>query len=168
MPATAAGRRVFFGLDNSNFDDLSQGGLRLFENALNWVAGQTVQAGPYATANRDTGVLTLHNPNSASTLNLLGYSILSDSGSLDPAHWLTVAQNYDASVPAPNRIDSDDQWTVLSETGSRTDFSELQIDLGGAGPQNGAFLAAGSSVQLTAAGGWVPSLHKFEDLIFQI
>lgn len=167
-PATAPGRRVFFGLDNSNFDDLNASGLQLFANAVEWAAGVAVQSGPYATANRDTGVITLHNPSSASTLNLLGYSILSNSGSLDPALWRTVAQNYDASAPAPNRIDSDDQWTVLSKTGSRTDFSEYQFDLGGPGADNGAFLVAGSSVALTNTGGWIPSLQKFEDLVFQI
>lgn len=127
-PATAPGRRVFFGLDNNNFDDLSGSGLQLFANAVEWAAGASVQSGPYATANRDTGVITLHNP-STSPLNLLGYSILSQSGSLDPDLWLTVAHNYDASAPAPNRIDSNDQWSVLSEAGSRTDFSEYQIRL---------------------------------------
>lgn len=165
-PATAPGRRVFFGLDNENFDNLSAAGLYLFDNALEWVAGQTVVHGAYVVADRDTGSLTLVNPASGASINVLGYEVQSVSGSLDPTNWLTIADNYDASGSGTPQLDADDEWTLISTEAS--DIAEYQIDFGGSGANDGGFLAPGQSLSLATSGGWIPSLQRFEDLQMEI
>jgi hypothetical protein len=71
-----------------------------------------------AALNRATGNLTIHNGASV-PLDMLGYSITSDYGGLNPASWLSVANNYDkpsAPTPGNGSIAPDDPWTILSST----------------------------------------------------
>ncbi|WP_425396483.1 LamG-like jellyroll fold domain-containing protein [Aeoliella sp.] len=117
---------------------------------------------PTVTIDRNTGFITLHNPNGAAgPIELLGYSITSDTGSLDQAGWKSVADNYDADHPGPDQIDSDDQWTILTEPGTYEDLSEYAF--GGDGGQ----VAAGEDLVLSQAGGaWIQS--PVEDVVVEL
>jgi hypothetical protein len=102
--------------------------------------------------NRDTGAITLVN-GTADPLDLLGYSIGSASGALNPAEWTPIAGNHDAA--GDGSVDPDDTWTVLTGSASRADLSEYEL-VGG----DGGTLAASQSVAL-GNGAWIKS--PFED-----
>jgi hypothetical protein len=103
------------------------------------------------TIDRDTGAMTLANNTPGINYTMLGYSITSDIGGLDPASWLSIAENYDADNPGPDQVDPDDTWIELTNSAIRTDLSEAE--LGGTGPQNGALLASGQAIDLGNA--WI-------------
>ncbi|MCA9259209.1 MAG: hypothetical protein KDA61_08415, partial [Planctomycetales bacterium] len=103
------------------------------------------------TINRETGAITLVNSTSAPIENIIGYSIASPGGSLDPSGWNRI------SAGAPLLANNNDNWTQLSATNSRVDLSEAVLATSGDG--NGGDMAAGSGV---AAFGnvWVQSPHE--------
>jgi hypothetical protein len=107
---------------------------------------------------RESGEIALHNDTSA-PVTLLGYSIQSGSGALDPAEWTSIADNYDAD--GDMSVDPDDTWVNLTNAASRGDLSEFELDLDGG---NGATLAVGQSVNL-GSGPWIR--HPSEDLQFR-
>jgi hypothetical protein len=108
------------------------------------------------TVNRNTGNLTLTN-NSGAPVQIRGITINSEAGSLNPATWLSVANNYD-EAPQNGSVDPNDPWTILSST----DFSlsEREQSVGG----NGATLANGQTINLGNA--WRRS--RLEDVTVDI
>src|SRR3954468_18585718 len=69
------------------------------------VTNEIIQPKLQITVNRDTGGITLANQTGSPT-NIKSYSITSAFEAMDPAHWLSVADNYDAGSPGPNQIDA--------------------------------------------------------------
>jgi hypothetical protein len=107
---------------------------------------------------RASGNITLTN-NSAAPVNIKGLSILSDGGGLNPATWLSIANNYDRpSPPTPGNgsVDNNDAWTITSSVS--TNLSEEE-QVG-----NGGTLGVGQSVNLGNA--WVKS--RIEDVAAQV
>jgi hypothetical protein len=90
--------------------------------------------------NRATGNITLTN-NSGAPVQIRGITIGSDAGSLNPATWLSVANNYD-EPPQNGSVDPNDPWTILSSTSFN--LSEREQSAGG----DGATLANGQSINL--------------------
>ena len=85
--------------------------------------------------NRQTGAISLSNT-SASNLNIAGYTLTSTNGAFDQASWSSIANTYDQpSSPTPGNgsVDSDDPWTILSASGSKTDLSEEELSGGNGG-----------------------------------
>ena len=110
-----------------------------------------------ATINRATGNIVLTN-NGASPVGIRGVSILSSSGGLIPANWLSIAEKYDEpSPPTPGNgsIDPDDAWTITSSTG----FSLSEREQAG----NGGTLAVGQTVNFGNA--WN---RQIEDMVLQL
>ena len=110
----------------------------------------SVLKGPTLQINRTTGAMTLLNQRDP--VQVVGYSITSANGALDPAHWQSIADNFDAT--SGGEFDTDDEWTKLSAAGSNTDFSEFVFDTT---PGNGAALSSAFSVPLGANGAWLRS-----------
>jgi hypothetical protein len=103
---------------------------------------------PTLNINTSTGAMTL-NTGVGTARGIQGYSITSDAsiGALNPAAWLSVADNYDTGHPGVNQVDSNDQWTELTSAASNADLSESQI--GG----DGGVLNASRSIPLGNA--WI-------------
>jgi hypothetical protein len=115
--------------------------------------------GPTLTIDRGTGNLTLTNGQPASSV--VGYSITSAAGSLNPAAWLSIADHYDSN--SGGSFDNNNKWTKLSAPGSKTDFSEFEFD----GGDGGSFGQGGTaSLALGSAGAWRKSIY--EDLQVQM
>ena len=95
--------------------------------------------------NRQTGAISLSNT-SASNLNIAGYTLTSTNGAFDQASWSSIANTYDQpSSPTPGNgsVDSDDPWTILSASGSKTDLSEEELSGG-----NGGTLSTSTPINL--------------------
>jgi hypothetical protein len=107
------------------------------------------------TVDRDTGALTLSNP-TAESVGIRGYTIASAAGAIQPtAITSPVTGHYDAPPMGDGSIDPDGDWQITSPGGSAAQFAEASLDSGGA-------LAAGQSIVLSPADGWLAS--PFEDL----
>ncbi len=70
--------------------------------------------------NRATGGVTLTNDGTAAG-SIIGYSLLSDAGSLNSSSWLSIADNYDANSGNMS-VDGDDTWIEFEQLS--TDLSE--------------------------------------------
>lgn len=106
---------------------------------------------------RDAGTFTLNNAGPA--IDVVGISISSASGALDPAKWKSVADNYDSDSGAT--FDNDNTWTVSSSV--PTQLTEVEVvgdggQLGTGGTQ--------TSLALGLADAW--TLSRFEDLVVSI
>lgn len=115
-----------------------------------------------ATINRDTNNLSISN-GVGSPLDILGYTVSSPFGSLDPANWSSVANNYDQNAeptPGNNSIDSNDSWTIFMAANSELSEGELNL----AGPRDGG--AIGASQTLNLGNVWFKS--PVEDVEIQI
>lgn len=121
--------------------------------------GEAATPVPILSVNRDTGAMTLSN--TSSPVQMVGYSITSAAGSLNSAAWRTISNNFDAD--SGGQFDGDDVWTILSATGSKTDFSEFTFDTT---PGNGGVLGPSFSPQLGNNGAWRKSIY--EDLQAQL
>ena len=97
---------------------------------------------------RQTGEMALDNLGDEA-VDLLGYSIRSQIAAVDPSQWTTVAGNYDAT--GDGQIDSDNDWTVLTNTTAPTyqDLSEAELE----GGDGGSITAAAAPLSLGNA--WV-------------
>jgi hypothetical protein len=91
------------------------------------------------TVDRVTGNLTLHNIGT-NPANLIGYSITSAAGALNPTNWTTIKNNYD--VNGNKSVDANDAWTVLPQQPVNTQLTEFQF--GG----NGGTIAPAAAVNL--------------------
>lgn len=106
------------------------------------------------TVNRSTGAITLINQTGAAK-NISGYSITSTFEGVNPANWLSIADNYDNGSPGPNQVDSAHSWTEQTNAVGNVTESEPTAA--------GASLAAGRTVNL-GAGLW--TANPTEDLAF--
>jgi hypothetical protein len=107
--------------------------------------------------NRDTGTLTLSN--SAASIDVVGISITSASGALNPTNWLSVADNYDSDNGS--EFDTDNAWTETTSTANELSEVELIGDggqLGTGGTQ--------TTLQLGGPDAWL--LSRFEDLVVSV
>ncbi|WP_425400018.1 PEP-CTERM sorting domain-containing protein [Aeoliella sp.] len=108
---------------------------------------------PELTINRNTGEISITVPSGGVALtNVVGYEITSESETLDPTTWTSIADNYDAGSPGPNQVDPDNNWTKLSDPALRTDLSEIEFEQNG-GAANGADFMPGTSTSLGNA--WI-------------
>ncbi|MBN1853134.1 MAG: PEP-CTERM sorting domain-containing protein [Pirellulales bacterium] len=109
-----------------------------------------VEAEPTLFIDRVTGNMTFSN-DSDGPIIVLGYSITSNVGALDPSQWISINENYDADS-GDHSVDPDDTWVKLTNSASRTDLSEFE--LGGPGPNDGALISSGQSFVL-GDGAWI-------------
>ena len=111
------------------------------------------------TVNRDTGGLTLFNQ-TGGAVNIKSYSITSAFEALDPANWLSIADNYDAGSPGPNQVDAAHNWSELTDPTANGDLSEADLQ-----SADGAALAHTRTVNLGTSAAWIR--NPTEDLVFQ-
>jgi hypothetical protein len=123
------------------------------------IGNETIMPNLELTVNRDTGALTLTN-RTGSPVNIKSYSITSEFGALEPANWLSIADNYDAGNPGPNQFDPAHQWIELTDSATNGDLSEADLQAAA-----GAALAHTRSINLANAGAWIQ--NPTEDLVFQ-
>jgi hypothetical protein len=126
------------------------------------VTNEIIQPVLQLTINRATGGMTVRN-RTGGLENLSGYQITSPFGSLVPANWLSISDNYDAGSPGLNQFDAVHNWNELTESVSRGDLSEADLDLAGGG--TGASLAHNGTINLGNSGTWIQNPN--EDLVFQ-
>lgn len=110
---------------------------------------------------RTTGNISIVN-NTLGDVTMIGYSITSNSGALNPTNgvWTSIADTYDLGNGGP--IDPNDNWTELTDPDSRTDLSEFET-----GPAfDGATLGIGESVDLGNA--WIKGLVEESDISAEI
>ena len=138
---------------------------RIYDNALtngeiSTLATTPLSPGLEVTVNRDTGSVNV--TRNGSTLDIVGYRILSDVGALDETAWSSVSDNYDAS--GNGSIDSDDEWLELPAGANGTSLSESQIVAQGG---DGGQLANAQTLDLSQSGGlWVKNPN--EDVQFEL
>jgi hypothetical protein len=94
-----------------------------------------------ATIDRTNGPRgTLKLINNAAPLTIVGYSISSAGGALDPTTWTSIADTYDSNNN--QSVDPNDQWIKLSGPALRDNLAEFEPD------GDGATLATGQIVNL--------------------
>lgn len=110
-----------------------------------------VEFNPDLTVNRDTGDIILTN-DSNFDIDVLGYTIRSAVGGLNPSAFSTIAGRFDAPPAGDGSIDSNDTWDVITDTAEMfsVEFSE------GAPGTDGGTIEIGKVVNF-GAGSWVPS-----------
>lgn len=78
--------------------------------------------------NRNTGNISLTVPGTGGAItNVVGYSITSAKNALNPAQWLSIADNYDAGNPGANQVDPDNQWTEMSDPSGTNELAEFEF-----------------------------------------
>jgi hypothetical protein len=117
-----------FTIFNGTLNDGHIGGL-FFNNDIN----QTEFLDPAFTVDRDTGEVVLTN-RTMFPIEVLGYTIRSASGSLNPMSWDTIAGRFDAPPVGDGSIDPNHDWTVLTNT--NTAFS-IELSEGAPGTDGG-------------------------------
>jgi hypothetical protein len=123
------------------------------------VTNEVIQPTLSITVNRDSGAITLANQ-TGSAVPIKSYSITSAFEALDPVHWRSIADNYDAGSPGPNQVDAAHNWSELTDPTANGDLSEADLETG-----VGASLADGRTVNLGNADTWIK--NPTEDLFFQ-
>lgn len=175
----ATGLNIATMVDNNNWLGRSQWGdasfngsydeFRIYDHALS--AGEvntsfnigpdqiTVPLTPVLTVDRDSGSMMLQGGQTAQ--RIVGYSITSAFGSLNPSGWTPITDSRDAPPSGNGSFDSNDEWTRLSAAGSHTDFSEFEFDGG-----DGGVLNIGAFLPLSSSNGWIKS--PTEDLVMNL
>lgn len=135
-----------FGIGNTGYVEGAQFGVgfrgfiddfRIYDNAItNGEITTLASAAPSSSlqldVNRDSGGISL--TRRGSTLNILGYRLLSDSGSLNQSGWTTISGNYDAPANTGNgSVDANDAWTILSSATTSSSLSEAELAGGDGG-----------------------------------
>jgi hypothetical protein len=123
------------------------------------VTNEVIQPALGISVNRDTGAITLSNQ-TGGAVNFKSYVITSAAEALDPANWVSIADNYDAGSPGPNQVDATHNWSELTDPTANGDLSEANLQSAG-----GASLAHTRSINLGNAGAWIQ--NPTEDLVFQ-
>jgi hypothetical protein len=121
------------------------------------VTNEMLQPALQINVNRDTGAISLVNQ-TGGPASFKSYSITSEYGSLEPASWLSIAENYDAGSPGANQVDPAHDWSKLTDESTHGDLSEA--DLQGA---VGATISHTRTINLGNA--WLQA--PTEDLVFQ-
>jgi hypothetical protein len=122
------------------------------------VTNEVIQPVLSIAVNRTTGAITLNNQ-TGSAKNLASYSITSAFEALAPAHWQSIADNFDSGNPGPNQVDPTHPWTELTSASAHGDLSEGDLATG-----DGASLAHTRSLPIGNAGAWIRTPR--EDLVF--
>jgi hypothetical protein len=104
---------------------------------------------------RDNGAITLSNFTGAA-VNISRYSITSAFEGLEPANWLSIADNYDAGSPGPNQVDPAHNWSEVTIPGANGDLTEEDPSAAGASLANGRTINLGNA--------WIK--NPVEDLVF--
>jgi hypothetical protein len=103
---------------------------------------------PSATVNRDTGAISLSSPNG--TLQLTGYTVRSNAGTLIPENWFEISGNRD--LLGNGSFDSNDLWQAGLVSPATPLVLEEAMQLGaGGGPDDGGPLGA-TPLSITDAG----------------
>jgi hypothetical protein len=139
-----AGSLDEFTIFNGTLSEPQVGGLYFFNDHT-----QNVTLDPSLVVNRDTGEIVLTN-DSSFEIDLLGYTVRSASGALDPSAWDTIAGRFDAPPGGNGSIDSNDDWTVLTNT---TNEFSIEFSEGVPGTDGGT-IAIGKVVSF-GAGAWI-------------
>jgi hypothetical protein len=92
------------------------------------------------TVDRSTNNVRLTN-NSSASVDIREVSIFSPNGTLNPANWMSISDNYD-EPPGDGSVDADDPWSELAATAF--ELTEREQSTGG----NGGTLTAGETVNL--------------------
>ena len=117
-----------------------------------------------ATLNRETGNLSINN-GTLQPFDIIGYTIRSNFGGLDPGTWMTIANNFDkpsAPTPGNGSIDPNDAWTNLSGAENNVTLSEAELNI--AGPRNGGAIGSGQTFNLGNV--WIKS--PTEDVVVEV
>lgn len=110
-----------------------------------------------ATVDRNAGPRgTLKLVNNATPLHIVGYSITSAGGALDPAGWTSITDAYDSG--GNQSVDPNDQWAKLTGTTIRNNLTEFEPD------GDGANFATGQTINLGNV--WIQSPN--EDLAVEL
>ncbi|MCO6044195.1 LamG domain-containing protein [Aeoliella sp. ICT_H6.2] len=176
----ASGLNVSTMLDNDNWlgrsqyrDDSFHGSFdefRVYNHALssrevtsNYSTGPeptpSIAETPVLLVNRQLGTLTLRG--AQTNEQVVGYTIESEYGALNPEAWQHVSGMFDDSPTGNGVFDSDNAWTIISATDSHTQFTEFELEGG-----NGGLLAAGGNLQLGLSGTWIRT--PVEDLRMEL
>jgi hypothetical protein len=123
------------------------------------VINEVIQPRLEIIVNRATGAITLSNRTN-SAINIKSYSITSAFEALEPANWLSIAENYDAGSPGPNQVDAAHHWTELTDAAANGDLSEADLQSAA-----GGLLVHTRTVNLANSGAWIQ--NPTEDLVFQ-
>ena len=117
-----------------------------------------------ATLNRETGNLSINN-GTLQPFDIIGYTIRSNFGGVDPGAWMTIANNFDkpsAPTPGNGSIDPNDAWTNLSGAENNVTLSEAELNI--AGPRNGGAIGSGQTFNLGNV--WIKS--PTEDVVVEV
>jgi hypothetical protein len=126
----------------ANFDNVRLSGTFGAVNPVN---------APALTIDRSTGVITL-SKTGPTNYNIYGYQLSSTtSGSFNPAAWTKISTAYDQS--GNGSVDPNNNWTVLSAAGDRTDLSEAELQGG-----DGGTLSTAGAINLGAA--WLKTPYQ--------
>jgi hypothetical protein len=121
------------------------------------VTNEVTQPVLQINVNRDTGAITLVNQ-TGGPASFKSYSITSPYGALEPASWLSIAENYDSGSPGPNQVDPAHNWNELTDPTANGDLSEADLQA-----------AAGTTIAHTRTinlgNSWIRT--PTEDLAFQ-
>ncbi|MBN1853788.1 MAG: PEP-CTERM sorting domain-containing protein, partial [Pirellulales bacterium] len=109
-----------------------------------------------ATVDRTTGNVTLENVG-FNDVDIHAYSIFSPAGALSLGGWNPITDHYDEPPPGDGSVDSNDPWTIVTETENELTEAELS------GGDGGTF-ALNTPVDLGEV--WVKS--RIEDLIIEL
>ncbi|WP_425398840.1 dockerin type I domain-containing protein [Aeoliella sp.] len=96
---------------------------------------------------RTDGSFTLSN-RTGSSVNIAGYEISSGLGALNPASWVSIADEYDADDGG--EVDSLHNWSELTDPSTRGDLSEADLESG-----LGGSLGHTESINLGNTGTWI-------------
>jgi hypothetical protein len=138
---------------------LSGGPDGYIDNVEFQVTNEVIQPTLGITVNRDTGGITLFNQ-TGGPVSFKSYVITSAFEALDPANWLSIAENYDAGSPGPNQVDAANNWSELTDPAANGDLSEANLQTAGS-----ASIAHTRTLNLSNAGAWIQ--NPSEDLVFQ-
>ncbi|WP_197528240.1 LamG-like jellyroll fold domain-containing protein [Posidoniimonas polymericola] len=142
-----------FSVFSGTLSEQQIGGLYFFNDHT-----QSVTIDPTFTVDRDSGEIVFTN-DSSFDIDLLGYTVRSASGALNPSMWDSVAGRFDGA--GDESID-DDTWTVLTNSAKEysIEFSE------GAPGTDGGTISMGKTVSF-GADTWIanPGEDVFIDLL---
>jgi hypothetical protein len=123
------------------------------------VSNEVIQPTLGISVNRETGGISLLNQTGV-PVTFRSYAITSAYGALEPANWLSIADNYDAGSPGPNQFDPLHNWSELTDPATNSDLIESDLQASA-----GAALAHTRTINLGNAGTWIQT--PTEDLVFQ-
>jgi len=107
------------------------------------------------TIDRDSGTMSLENTNPVA-FNLLGYTVTSAAGGLDPANWQSVTGNFDAAANGGDESFDVEVWDNPTATNSQWTEGTTEEVFGG----DGGTLTQGSPLAIGLADAWTKSIYE--------